>query len=256
MKRVIECAVNKDEAIPMVLAEANPPSDRIVLLCHGFMSSKASSTNLLLTKRLLAEGIATARFDFYGHGDDKRPFQDLTLTRCLQQTDVVLSKIVALGYRKIGLLGSSYGGLVAILTAAGHPEIGALALKCPVSDYPPIWRTLLGEAGMAAWRSDGVLTFATPEGRARLGYPFYEDLLKYDAYQGAQSIQVPTLIIHGDADMDVPFEQSERLFETLSSEKVFEPIKDADHTFTKEADFNRMTDLIFNWFIQYLNSSS
>jgi len=249
MEKTIELKINPENKIAMVLAEPSIPSGKIVLLCHGFMSSKESSTNLLLTEKLLAENIATCRFDFYGHGADGHPFQEMTLGHCLNQAEEVISWIAQSDYSKVGLIGSSYGGLVAILLAARHPEILVLGLKCPVSDYPPLWQALLGQAGMAAWEKDGILNFASPEGRARLNYAFFEDLLSADAYKAAAAIRSPTLIVHGDADEDVPVEQSERLYRTLETKKKFEKMAGADHPFTKEEDFELMIDRLLRWFV-------
>jgi len=236
----------------LILNEPPAGSESIVLLCHGFMSSKESQTNRLLSEKLLSKEIATCRFDFHGHGEHKAPFQEITLSLCLKQIDAVLSWVLKNGYSRMGMLGSSFGGLTAILSAAKHPEITTVALKCPVSDYPPIWRGLLGEAGMKNWQADGLLSFATPEGRARLNYAFYDDLLNYDTYQEAIAIKAPVLIVHGDADTDVPFQQSEDLLETLKSKASLIAISGADHQFTKPKDFEEMIDHFFKWFVSTL----
>ncbi len=249
MEKTIELKINSENKIAMVLSEPEKPSANIVLLCHGFMSSKESSTNKILTEKLLAKNIATCRFDFYGHGEDGHPFQDLTLTRCLNQAEEIISWITQSDYSKLAIMGSSYGGLVAILLAARHPETVALGLKCPVSDYPPLWHGLLGEAGMSAWKKDGILSFASHDGRARLDYAFYEDLLGIDAYKEAAEIRASTLIVHGDADEDVPVEQSERLYQTLTSKKEFEKMSGADHQFNKDEHFEKMIDRLLREFV-------
>lgn len=249
MEREVVLEASPGEQTPVIVSEPNEGCEQIVLLCHGFMSSKESQTNRLLTEKLLSENIASCRFDFFGHGKHNGPFQEITLSRCLKQIDTVLSWISGNGYSRIGLLGSSYGGLAAILSAARHPEIRTVALKCPVSDYPPIWRTLLGEAGMANWQADTLLSFATPEGRARLNYNFYEDLLHYDAYQEATEIRAPVLIVHGDTDADVPFKQSQKLLQTLKCKAELSAISGADHQFTLPEDFEQMIAKIFNWFV-------
>src|SRR3990167_7414448 len=113
----------------MVLAAPKKGSGRVALLIHGFMSSKESATNRALTERLLPQNIATCRFDLFGHGESDGPFQQLTLTRCLDQTDGVLQWLKQNGFSRIGLVGSSFGGLVAIHTAARHPDLFAVGLK-------------------------------------------------------------------------------------------------------------------------------
>ncbi len=243
--------VSPGEQTRLVLAEPLEKTGRVVLLCHGFMSDNESSTNLELTRRLIPEKIATCRFDFDGHGASARPLQAMRMSRCLNQVEAILDWLPAQGFSKVGLLGSSFGGLIA-LHGAARRRIHVLALKCPVSHYPPLWRERLGEAGMKFWKENGLLTFAGLDGKAQLEYPFYEDLLQYDTYKEAATIQAPTLIVHGDTDEDVPHSQSEHLYEVLQCEKRFESIKGADHPFTKEADFNQMLDNLYTWFTQYL----
>lgn len=39
------------------------------------------------------------------------------------------------GHQKIGLVGSSFGGMASIMAASKTPDLSVLALKSPVSDY-------------------------------------------------------------------------------------------------------------------------
>lgn len=219
-----------------------------VLLCHGFLSNAESSTNLSLTERLNATGIATVRFDFWGHGKSKGAFADLTLTRCIDQLERVLSWFKTKGIRKVAMMGSSYGGLVTLMAAENHPELRAMALKCPVSDYPAIWREQLGEAGMSHWEQAGVTSLMNEDGsRARLNYAFFQDLTRYNAYNSAALIRLPVLIVHGDADAYVPLAQSRRLKDTLLGEKHLEVISGADHGFSRTEDFEKMVGRVSEW---------
>lgn len=238
-----------------VLAVPDRPTAHAVLLCHGFMSGKESGTHRALTPRLLSKKIAACRFDLFGHGESDGPFARLTLSDCLEQTDAMLRWLREKGFTKIALVGSSFGGLIGIHIAAKHPELFAVALKCPVSDYAPIWRTQLGETGMNHWKESGLLAIATPNGKARLEYSFYEDLLKYDTYRAAAQIKSPTLIVHGEADEYVPFDQSLRLFDTLrlpNDQREMEPIPGANHEFSKPEDFDRMVGRIERWIVDRL----
>jgi hypothetical protein len=250
MEKKIELEFTPGVITSLVLSEPEQPTEHLVILCHGFMSSKESSTNLALTEKLLSSGIATCRFDFFGHNESSGKFQEMTLTRCLDQAVGILHWSAQHGYRKRSLVGSSFGGQVAILMAARYPDLCAVALKCPVSDYPAIWQSRLEEGGMKQWRESGILSFATFEGKARLEYPFYEDLLKYDTYHEAALIQSPTLIVHGDADVDVPVDQSRHLFDLIQSKKKIEIIPGAGHDFSRAEDFEQMVRQIAVWLIE------
>ncbi len=253
MEKKLDLNLVDQQKTSAVLATPEGPTSRAVLLCHGFMSGKESETNRTLTPRLLSKRIAACRFDLFGHGESDGPFSHLTLTRCLEQTEAMLRWLAENGYTEIGLVGSSFGGLIAIHTAAKHPELFSVALKCPVSDYPPIWREQLGETGMNHWKESGLLAIATPNGKARLEYAFYEDILKYDTYRAAAQIKSPTLIIHGETDEYVPFDQSLRLFDTLrlpNDRREMEAIPGANHEFSKPEDFEKMATRIAQWMIK------
>ncbi|MFQ5579870.1 MAG: alpha/beta hydrolase [Nitrospiria bacterium] len=250
MEKKVELELKPGERTALVLAEPEKPTGHLTILCHGFMSSRESSTNLALTEKLLSNGVATCRFDFFGHHESSGVFQEMTLTRCLEQAEGILHWATENGYSKYSLAGSSFGGLIAILMAARHPAFSAVALKCPVSDYPALWKSRLGESGMKEWQKSGTLSFATFAGKARLEYPFYEDLLKYDTYREAGLIQSPTLIVHGDADADVPADQSRHLFDQLHSKKEIEIIPGAGHDFSKPDDFEQMVGRIASWLIR------
>lgn len=251
-QQIVKLDFSLNETTVAVLAVPPEATKKIVLLIHGFMSNKESETNLTLTKRLLPKGIATVALDLYGHGASTCPFDKLTLSRCLHQVEGMIAWIKEKGYEEISMVGSSFGGLIAIHTAAKHPELIRLALKCPVSNYPPLWHGRLGKGGMDAWKRDDLFTFIFDDQKARLEYSFYEDLLKANTYADAAHIKTPTLIVHGDADDGVPVDQSIRLFDTLRlvrPDKELVLISGADHGFEKPADFGQMIDKIEAWVV-------
>jgi hypothetical protein len=242
----------ESEQTTVVLEKPSQDTKKIALLIHGFMSNKDSETNMTLTKRLLTQGVATVRFDLYGHGESFGLFQQLTLSRCLHQAEGLIAWIQEKGYTEISLVGSSLGGLIAIHTAAKHPELISLALKCPVSNYPVLWQNRFRQGGMANWEKEGLVSFIFDDQKKRLEYGFYADLLTFNTYADAARIKTRTLIVHGDADEDVPVDQSIRLSDTLrlaSSDKALVLISGADHGFEKPDDFTQMIDRIEKWII-------
>ncbi len=234
-----------------------PPgrTDKIAVLCHGFLSSKTSSTNKTLTRLLVDQGIGTCCFDFFGQGESDGPFEQITTTLGVHQAQAAIDLMKQNGYRHIGLMGSSFGGLVSILTAAQRTDLACLALKCPVVDFAEELRLGFGPDEMAQWKAtDTIPNIMGGPDRISLRYAFYEDALQRIAYDPARSITAPTIIVQGDKDEHVPLHQSRRLFETLRVKKHLEMLPGADHQFTKGEDFNRMTSLIAEWLIHHLSS--
>jgi pimeloyl-ACP methyl ester carboxylesterase len=239
-----------------VLAAPSEPTDRLAVLCHGFLSTKNSTTNKALSRLLLDRGIATFRFDFFGHGESQDPFEQLTVSRTVKQTTAVLDFVEEQGYRRVGLIGSSFGGLVSILIAAQRPKLSALALKCPVPDFPEMLRLEFGEAGIERWKYKGEIPDVTGGAKpVNLRYAFFEDLLTYDAYKAAETIQAPVLIVQGDCDEYVPIHQSRRLLEAIRSVKDLRILAGADHGFTTAEDFRTMAAMLADWIVRHLGNN-
>jgi uncharacterized protein len=242
--------------IAAVLSTPDTPTTHLVVLCHGFLSGKNSTTNRTLTRLLNDRGMATFRFDFFGQGESDGPFEEITTTLALHQTQTALDLVTARGYDRVGLIGSSFGGLVAILTAAQRRDVICLALKCPVVDFAEELRLTMGVEELARWHAtDTIPNFMGGQDRVRLNYDFYEDCLKQIAYGPAEQITAPTLIVQGERDECVPLHQSRRLHDVLSGPKRLDLLPGADHQFTRSEDFHRMTTSISEWIITHLTAN-
>jgi pimeloyl-ACP methyl ester carboxylesterase len=243
--------------VAAILSTPDEATTRLAVLCHGFLSSKNSTTNKTLTRLLNEQSIATFRFDFFGQGDSDGPFEKLTTTLALQQAEAALDLVTARGYDRVGLVGSSFGGLVAILTAAQRHDIACLALKCPVVDFAEELRVTFGPEELARWQATNTIPniLGGPD-RVRLHYDFYKDCLRRIAYGPAERIAVPTLIVQGEKDECVPLHQSQRLHDALKGAKRLDLLPSADHQFTRGEDFHQMTTSIASWLITHLTPAA
>lgn len=237
---------------------ATPPSmtTSLAVLCHGFLSGKNSTTNKTLTRMLTERGIATLRFDFFGQGESQGPFEQITNTLAVGQAVAAIDLVQRKGFQKIGLMGSSFGGLVAILTAAQRTELVCLALKCPVVDFAEELRLEFRDEELARWKAtDTIPNIMGGTDRIALRFAFYKDCLRQIAYDPARTITAPTVIVQGDKDEHVPLHQSRKLYEILRVKKHLEMLPGADHQFTKGEDFKRMTNVIADWLTEHLTGS-
>ncbi|MBK9308190.1 MAG: alpha/beta fold hydrolase [Nitrospira sp.] len=242
--------------VAAILTKPSRETDKIAVLCHGFLSSKTSSTNNALTRMLIEQNIATFRFDFFGQAESEGPFDQITVTVAVEQAIAAIDLMQQKGFRHIGLMGSSFGGLVSILTASQRADLTCLALKCPVVDFAEELRLEFGEEGMAQWKAtDTIPNIMGGPDRVKLQYAFYDDCLRQIAYDPARSITVPTVIVQGDQDEHVPLHQSRQLYEALRVKKHLELVPGADHQFTKGQDFIRMTQVIADWLTRHLTST-
>jgi uncharacterized protein len=241
--------------VSAILSRPPGPTKGAVVLCHGFLSSKNSTTNTTLTRMLNEAGCATFRFDFFGQGESEGLFEDITVSLAVRQAHAAVDLVQSQGYERLGLVGSSFGGLVAILTAAQRQDIACLALKCPVVDFAEELRLEFGPGELTRWQStDTIPNLFGGEQRVRLKYQLYEDCLRNIAYEPAAHIVAPTLIVQGACDELIPLHQSRRLLEALGGPKRMDLLPEANHQFTRGEDFRTMTAAISEWLVSHMTS--
>ncbi|MFH0836527.1 MAG: alpha/beta hydrolase [Candidatus Aenigmatarchaeota archaeon] len=221
----------------------------VIILTHGFMSSKDSNTYRILESKLNNAGINTFRFDFYGSGQSKGKFEDITLSKAVKNIMDAIAFMNHCGFKKIGLFGSSFGGSASILTASISKYLYILALSSSPSDYTETYYQMLGDNGLEKWKQDGFITRTNSEAKEfRINYSFYEDIKKHNIYEAEKNITIPVLIVHGDCDKTVPIEQSIKASKIIPN-CVLETIQGADHLYTNPEHYEKRIALITNFII-------
>ena len=244
---------SEHNAVAAILAEPERKTGRAAILCHGFLSNKDSRTNLRLTELLVARGFSTLRFDWFGMGESEGKFGRITVSTCCDQLERAIRLMRERGYHELGLIGSSFGGLLAILVAQHHPELRAVGLKCPVPDFPEMLEHEFGSNGIEEWKRTNYIPDVTG-GTAPvfLDFAFYESCRAFNAYEAARAIKSPVMIVHGEQDDLVPFRQIERLEESLPGDTKLVLLPEADHQFGRPEDFRRMTVHLADWMQAHL----
>ncbi|KAI7748898.1 hypothetical protein M8C21_006311, partial [Ambrosia artemisiifolia] len=99
-------------------------SNDVVILCHGFQSSKETNTMMNLASALQKEGISAFRFDFAGNGESEGLFQYGNYGREADDLHSVIQHFN--GHNRVtrAILGHSKGGNVVLLYAAKYHDVG------------------------------------------------------------------------------------------------------------------------------------
>lgn len=222
----------------------------IIILCHGFSSNKDSQTFPTLERIFNDKNISTFRFDFYGHGESGGKFEDITISEAVDDILNAIKFLKNKKFKKIGLVGSSFGGMASIIAASKSKDLYILALKSPVSNQMEKLLVKYNNKNVKKWKEKGFIYYESGKlGKLKLNYSFFEDSMKINGYEAAKKISIPTLVVHGDKDESVPIEQSIRLSKIIKNCKL-EIIKDADHRYTKPEYFEKCINLISNFIIK------
>lgn len=234
-----------------ILSTSTKNKDKpLIILSHGFGSNKNSKTYVRLQEVFNRYNLSTLRYDFFGVGESEGDLEDITISEAV---DDILSAIKFLKikeYNKIGLFGSSFGGMASIIAASKTKDIFVLTLKSPVSNYFDKLNHQFSRDEVRTWKKNKYINYTTSDGRIhKLNYMFYEDSKNNDGYVAAQNIEVPTLIVHGDADKTVPIEQSKKIASIINNCKL-EILQGTEHRYTRSEDFERMLDLISSFIIK------
>lgn len=197
-----------------------PTKSPLLITCHGYKSHRKSEKWNYVAERFCGKGYAVLRFDFRGCGESEGRFEDATLSQRVKDLKGVLEFIIDKPFidgSRIGLVGSSLGGDVCLLTAAQLKEE----------------------------RIKAIVLWATPY---RLSI-FKE---KYDILGAVEQISCPLMLIHGHQDKEVNFQEAIEIYKRARQPKALKIIKGADHTFTNPQHRDKVIDMTLKWFDKYL----
>jgi pimeloyl-ACP methyl ester carboxylesterase len=218
-----------------------------VLVIPGFKGFKDWGMFPPLATRLAQAGFTAATLNLSGSGvDDAGDFvwperfghntYSIELADIATTLDALAAgKLGTAAPTRIGLLGHSRGGGVAILHAARDPRVTALVTWSAISTVER-WPD---EAERARWRAMGALDVVN----ARTGQvlPLYVDVLDdieraaaagLDILAAAENVAMPWLIVHGSADSSVSIAEGERLARAAPpATSRFLRVEGAAHTF-------------------------
>jgi alpha-beta hydrolase superfamily lysophospholipase len=229
----------------------------VVIISHGFTASKESKLYVELQNELNKIGIGTLRYDYYGHGKmycDNAKYtvtKDVTLSKCVDSINAAISFVRSQGNYSIGLVGSSFGGLISLIAASQDPEIRALVLKSSVTEPIAFWKQRLGDERIKKWKQEGIMHYDKHGENFELNYSFWEDLITYNTYKMAKNIACPILIIHGGNDSVVPLKQSQDLARIVNTE--VNVVEGANHDYTNPSQYTKMKKLIIDFFVEKLS---
>ena len=189
-----------------------------VVIAHGFFQSKETSTFKKIENDL-SDYFDVISMDFRGHGKSAGFYSFSALEK--EDLKAVLDYAHEL-YRKVGVLGFSYGGSIAIIEQAEFKNIDSLiCVSSPMAseDIEFKWWTpnaiRLGIRGLE-WGA-GV----------RPGNPYINKIRPINVVKKISPM--PVFFIHGDQDPTVSHQHSQKLYEAAKEPKKLKIFKKGSH---------------------------
>lgn len=217
---------------------------RWLVLCHGMESTRAGTKQTAIAERFVPKGYTVLRFDFSYVGDSEGDYEDLTVSG---EVDDALGALDFMhqfgGATDCTLVGSSLGGLVALLAATrAQHVVSRVATIAPVAD-PHIFTKDLTPDAIAGWRS---------RGRRRVGAnflrpTFLDDVLALDAPRAFSHLNIPILVLHGDADTVVPPSHAELIARYAGGPVTIKHFPGVGHRFEEPGALARLLDTLDAW---------
>jgi NAD+ synthetase len=249
----------------------------VVVGCHGFKGFKDWGFWPETGRRHAEAGLVLVTFNFSGSGigedlevlSELDRFESNTIGKELEDLGAVLDAVALRAVplkgadaRRLGLLGHSRGGGVALVRASRDPRVRAVATWSAVSSF-----TRFGERDRDLWRRQGYLEVENQRTKQvlRVGVGLLEDLEAhgdaYDPVLAAKRLRVSALVIHGEADESVPVEEGRKLARALGpGVGELAVIPGAGHTFgmghppsgTVDPAFETVLSRTVAWFQEHL----
>ncbi len=176
-----------------------------VLMLHGFASHKDEVGDMY--KRLAAamaeQGIASLRLDFRGWGESAGGMENSTVQGMVEDAEVGYNYLTSLDFvddSRIGVIGFSLGGRIAIVSAAQHPDwYQTMVLWSTGGNIPP---DFLGQENLDAARANGQVTIDLGWREVTLGVGFFDSLTLYDMETEYPKFSGSVFIVAGSEDPD------------------------------------------------------
>lgn len=178
----------------------------VVVMLHGFASTRDEVGEMY--KRLAAalgeRGIGSLRIDFRGWGESGGEMVESSITGQVEDATTAYNYLTTLEFvdtERIGLIGFSLGGSIAVFSAGEHPGwYHSMALWSASRDVHSAFVEELGQENFDKAAAEGQVTIDLGWREVTLGAEFFTSLTAYDAEVLFPQYQGAFLVVAGSED--------------------------------------------------------
>jgi len=145
-------------------------------------------------------------------------------------------------------LGESMGAAELLQSLATHPDLCAVAAESPFADFREIAYDRMGQAfHTGPWLGRTLLRPVVEVAFLRVRWKYGLDLQTVSPEQSISESKIPVLLIHGQADSNIPVRHS-RMIHTQDPNTVLWEVPDADHCRALSVAPKEFEEKILDWF--------
>ncbi|MFH1064174.1 MAG: alpha/beta fold hydrolase [Candidatus Woesearchaeota archaeon] len=202
----------------------------VVIVLHGFASTKHHDLTADIANNLVYSGYLTLRFDFQGHGDSEGAFEEQTIHQQVDDVFAALDFVSELEYAdpdRIMVIGTDIGGNIALLAAARDARIKALVIQGARSHFDNHINSWFKQNEYDDLMRRGI--HHGPDFKIRKEY--VRSARAHDIIEHLKQVHAPILFLHGTDDLRVKIVESRQLLIGANQPRVLEEVEGADHWF-------------------------
>ncbi len=216
----------------------------LVIIGHGVTGNKDRPWAIGLAEALEEAGINALRFSFSGNGESEGKFEDCTISKEVRDLKTIINVADDEGFHKVCYIGHSMGAAVGVISATKDDRISQL-----VSLGGMVHTKKFCEVEFGDQKPDK--GFMWDEKECPLSQAFVDDMDKIgNVLSKTEKIEVPWLLVHGDADDVVPVEESREIFAAAYQPKELRVVPGSDHVFSGDS-LQKMIDVVVPWVKQH-----
>lgn len=224
---------NHGEKLSGILHETG--SKQLVIVCHGFQSSKERIPMVNLAAALEKEGISAFRFDFAGNGESEGSFQYGNYRREAEDLRAVVQHFRRENRVISAVIGHSKGGNVVLLYASKYNDVHTVVNISGRFNLEKGMEGRLGKDFLLRLKQHGYIDVFNRKGKYeyRVTEESLKDRLTTDIHAVCLLIQQEcrVLTVHGSMDKIVPAEDASEFAKFIPNHKLH-IIRGANHEYT------------------------
>lgn len=233
-----------------IISPAAPPAGgpptggaAAIIILHGYPAEKS---DMLSFAKVLHGDFTTLLIDFRYFGESEGSYTTVGVKEILDARAAV-DFLQKRGHERIGMLGFSMGGAVALMTAAKDERVNAVVAYTPYANLKSIGRDVYGTLFFLKYPLIEIMSIA-----AKLFLNL--DISEASPEKLANKINMPVLLVHSRNDRTIPFSHALVLEKALSHNSNLETyFFDAGRHGALPSDFN---ERIADFFNRYLKKDS